>query len=199
MGKLFKHRGKWLVALFFSIKNHALLRLGSHSNGSRSNHMTRTRQQQTRTDVNAPALPLVAQTKAVITKLSLQVAGPGNPLTLPRFLEHLAQAGFTVPKRTLYEWREDIKKDPEHFNHERTAGGHFALTKEQEALLTGYVLHSGCIKLPVGFTDVQTFVCKSLNVELSLPTVRTYCAKNGISLLVAKVRSMAQAAVTDQQ
>ena len=96
--------------------------------------MTRTRQKQDNYDDNAPGVSLTNQTKALITELSFQLAGVNKPQTLEDFLLYLEESGFTVPLKTLKNWRKYVKDDPTHFYSEHRGGSHLLLTKEHELL-----------------------------------------------------------------
>ena len=65
--------------------------------------------------------------------------------------------------------------------------------------MVGFVLHNNALKVQLGYDDVQHFLEDECGTDVSLPTVRKYLKGNGLSQLVAKVRSSAQAAISDQQ
>ena len=106
------------------------------------------------------------------------------------------KAGLHVPESTLHRWRKGLKEDTNCFDEPQIPGRPRALTKEHEALMTGFILSKNALNVQVTFDDILTFLKDQLGVSTSLSTVYTYCRANGFSQLCAKVRSASTAAIS---
>jgi len=142
---------------------------------------------------------LHAEGKSIITSLSLQMAGAGHRLTLDDFRAKLEAAGYDIPRTTLTRWRARYLADPTCFYQDFDTGRPSSLDEEAEQLMTGFVLHKGTLHEPVSYVDVNTFLLQELGITIHDTTTRLYCDSNGLSNLVAKVRSAAQAHTSAHQ
>jgi len=146
-----------------------------------------------------PFKTLRPQTKELITKLSLQMCGLGNDMTFPEFLTVLKHCGVDLSERALRIWRKAFEDDPQYFHNLHQHGRPLLLSVDQQALLTGWVLSRNAVNKEVSFSDMMEWIETEQGVAMSLPTMIHYAKANHLSKVEAKVRSAAQAALSNQQ
>ncbi len=120
-------------------------------------------------------------------------------MSLQAFSSVLKKATHDISKRSLVRWRKQLLQHPKHFQTLVTHGRSPGLSLEDQALMTGWVLSKNAVNEAVAYNDVMDWPDQEIGVTLSLPTTISYCRANHLSKLEAKVRSAAQAALTNHQ
>jgi len=124
----------------------------------------------------------------------LQAEGVTNAV----YLRVLDRAGYAVSRASLLRWKAATREGRSPFNADKQGGRPRALTKEQRALLVGFILERNFARADVDRRACRAFLKDKLGVELHVNSVGRYLALEDITRQVSRSRTAGQL-LTDEE
>ena len=120
-----------------------------------------------------------------------RVAGPlaKRGVNLIDFRAALEEAGYEVPKRSMYRWVHDLAETGKVFTTEKASGAAPLLDSEQCEIAAGFVLVQNDEHKPVSVVSFQRFCKQQLGVALSHGSAINYLHNLGFSSKVARTKT----------
>ena len=137
--------------------------------------------------------------KRLVAELSTTFAGKRKSMTLDEFADTVSGFGWQITTTTLRRWRQKLDRDPDWFERMKMTGSRRLLDEEQEILMTGYARHQNSVPQQVTYQSIMAWVQEEFGIEMTLPTMISYCDSNHLSKRVVKIRSASQVAASNME
>ena len=105
------------------------------------------------------------------------------------FLELLETAGYEIPRRTVYNWADGVKRKGTAILENKNSGRQKALTDEELDLLVGWTLWKNKKNESVHLVDAKMFIFDNFAIMLSEMTICNYYKELGFKYKTVMKRS----------